>query len=143
MTWEARKPCEGGEVVVPLHVEQLSVTKRRIVTGLARISTRTREQEHHIEVPLAREVVEIERRPVGQCVESMPSVRQEGNTVVIPVVEEELVVERRLILKEEIRVTRVQETKIHRQHVVTRKQDVEISRVPARQPQEPQQPQEQ
>lgn len=136
MTSESRKLHEEGEVVVPLHTEQLSVTKRRIVTGRARVSTQTREQEHQIEEPLTRELVEIERRPVGQRVESKPSIRQEGDTIVIPVVEEQLVIERRLILKEEIRVRRIRKIEIHREHVVTRKEDVEISRVPAQQPQE-------
>lgn len=138
MTSEPRKLYEEDEVVVPLHHEQLSVDKRRIVTGIARVSTQTLEQEHEIEEPLIRELVEIERRPIGQRVESMPSVRQEGDTIVIPVVEEQLVIERRLILKEEIRVKRTRKTEIHREHVVTRKEDVNISRVPAQQLQEPQ-----
>ena len=37
----------------------------------------------------------------------MPTIREEGDTIVIPIVEEMLVIERRLLLKEEVRVRRV------------------------------------
>jgi uncharacterized protein (TIGR02271 family) len=134
MTSEAEKLEREGQIVVPLHAEELSVTRRRIVTGRARITTVTRQQEERVETPLTREVVEIERRPVGQPVESMPSVRHEGDTIIIPVVEEQLVVERRLVLKEEVWVRRIPKTEMHQERVMTRKQDVIVARLPAQEP---------
>jgi len=137
MTSDLGKQDRQSEVIVPLHAEELSVARRRIVTGRTRITTVTREREEEVREPLMREVVEIERRPVGQPVDSMPLMRQEGDTTVIPVVEEQLVVERRLILKEEVRVTRVRTTETYRERVVTRKQDVQIARLPGQEPNEP------
>lgn len=118
-----------GELVVPLCVEELSIARRRVVTGRARIVSTTTEREEQVEVPLIREQVEIERRTVGEQVESVPSIRQEGETIVIPVMEEQWFLERRLILKEEIRVTRVRRTEVHRERVVTRRHEVEIARL--------------
>jgi len=134
MISEAESLERQGQIVIPLHAEELSVTRRRIATGRTRISRVTREQETRVEEPLTREVVEIERRPVGEPVSSMPPVRQEGDTIIIPVVEEQLVVERRLVLKEEVRVRRVRKTEMHQEHVITRRQDVIIARLPAQEP---------
>jgi uncharacterized protein (TIGR02271 family) len=130
MNLEIEKLERGGEIVVPLYAEEVSVAKRQIVTGRARISTVTRRREERVEEALTREVVEIERRQVGEPVDRMPSVRQEGDTIVIPVVEERLVVERRLVLKEEVRVRRLRKTEIHQESVMTRSQDVTIARLP-------------
>src|SRR5215469_9668214 len=117
---EPEKPAGNSEVVIPLYAEELSVAKERIATGRRRISIMTRHCEEQVEVPRIREHVEIERKLVGKPVESMPAIRQEGDTIVIPVIEEELVIERRLILKEEVRVTRMRNTETHRECVVTR-----------------------
>jgi uncharacterized protein (TIGR02271 family) len=126
-----RKKEDENHVIVPLHAEELTVAKRRIVTGRARISTMTRQQEELVEVLLTRERVEIERTPIGKPLEHVPAVREEGDTLVIPVVEEVLMVQRRLVLKEEIRVRRVHETERHQERVTLRKQDASITRIPA------------
>jgi uncharacterized protein (TIGR02271 family) len=130
MTSKLEKLEQDGEVVVPLHAEEWTVTKQRVLTGRTRIWTETQTQEQDLQEPLIREWVEIERRAVGQPIEEMPAIRQEGETIVIPVVEEQVVLERRLILKEEVRVTRIRKTEIHRERVVTRKQNVRIARLP-------------
>ena len=48
--------------------------------------------------------MEIERIPIGRLLERSVSIRQEGETVIIPVVREVLIVEKRLPLKEELHV---------------------------------------
>jgi len=48
----------------------------------------------------------IERVPIGRIVPSTPEQRQEGDTLVLPVVEEILVSEKKILLQEEIRITR-------------------------------------
>ncbi len=126
-----RKKQDEKHVSVPLHSEELTVAKRRIVTGRARISTMTRQREELVEGLLARERVEIERTPIGKPLEEVPAVREEGDTLVIPVVEEVLMVQRRLVLKEEIRVRRVHETERHQERVKLRRQEAVITRFPA------------
>ncbi len=131
MAWEPATREDGGQIVLPLHAEEVAVAKRRIVTGSVRISTVTREREQLVDEFLAREDVEIERRPVGKEVSRVPAVRHAGNTIIIPVVEEVLVVSRRLVVKEEIRVRRVQRKERSQQRVLLRKQELTVSRHPA------------
>ena len=72
--------------------------------------------------------VEIERVPIGRTIEVVPSISQEGDTTIIPVVEEIVVVERRLVLKEEVRIRRVSTKKEHQETVVLRQQEALITR---------------
>ena len=134
MTSEPIMREDDSQIVVPLHAEEFTVAKRRLVTGRAQISTVSHQREELAEELLARERVEIERTPIGKPLERAPTVREEGDTLIIPVVEEVLVVERRLVLKEEIRIRRVRETERHQQRVKVRKQDAVITRFPAQEP---------
>ncbi len=119
---------DAGPVVIPLLAEEIAVAKRRIVTGRVEIATICREREELVDELLTREQVEIERTPVGTAVEHAPEIRQEGDTLIIPVVEEVLIVERRLFLKEEVRVRRVRGTERHQERVNVRRQDVVVTR---------------
>jgi uncharacterized protein (TIGR02271 family) len=122
---------EDRFTVLPLHTEEVTVGKKQVVTGRARVSIATRHHEKRVEALLARERVEIERKPIGKPLDQAPAIRQEEDTIVIPVVEEEIVVQRRLILKEEIRIRRVRETERHEERVHIRKQEATIDRHPA------------
>lgn len=118
------------DVAIPLFEEQASVVKRRVVTGRVQVSTITREHEQMIDEVLEREHVEIERTPINKRVEAAPAVRQEGDTIVIPIVEEILVLERHLMVKEEVRVRRVLSNENHRERVTLRRQEATITRDP-------------
>ncbi|HXS26340.1 MAG TPA: YsnF/AvaK domain-containing protein [Steroidobacteraceae bacterium] len=89
---------------LPLTEEHLAVHKRTVETGRVRIRTVVDERTEWVHEALQNESVSIERVPIGREVEAVPPVRQEGDEIVIPVLEEVLVVERRLILKEEMHV---------------------------------------
>lgn len=118
------------EVVLPVLVERLRIEKRRVEERV-RVATRTREREQIVDEALTQERVEVERVPVGRVIDAVPPVREEGDTTVLPVVVEEVVVQRRLVLKEEIRIRRLRETGRHRETVVLREQDAEITRIGA------------
>ncbi|HSZ50605.1 MAG TPA: YsnF/AvaK domain-containing protein [Caulobacteraceae bacterium] len=111
-----------------LYEEELSVDRVREETGRVRVKVVTREHEEMVEVPLTREYVEVERVPVGREVEAIPPRRQEGDTVIVPVVEEVVVVRRKLVLKEEIRLKLVRTTEQHRESVTLRRQEAVIER---------------
>lgn len=119
------------QAVIPLAAEELAVSKQRVETGRVRVARVTHEREQTIEELLEHETVEVSRTPIGQPVETMPSVREEGDTIIIPVVEEVLVVERRLFLKEEVRVRRVRTTERHQETVTLRHQEAVVTRLPA------------
>lgn len=121
----------GNEIVLPLHAEEIAVAKERVVTGRVRVSTVTREREELVDELLAREDVEIERRPVGKAVDRAPAVRRRGDTIIIPMVEEVLTVVRRLVVKEEICIRLIKRKERRRQRVTVRRQEAVIDRIPA------------
>jgi uncharacterized protein (TIGR02271 family) len=118
----------GDEATLPLAAEELSVSKEVRETGRVRVRTHTEEREAWVDETLSGEHVEIETVRVEREVDAAPAVRQEGDTTIIPVVEEVLIVERRLILKEEIRVKRVSTATEHRERVQLRSQQAAIER---------------
>ena len=124
-------PVTEAQQIVPLLAEELTVTKKKVDTGHVRVNTVTREHEELVDELLAHEKVEVERIAVGKPIESAPPVREEGDMIVIPVVEEILIVERRLILKEEVHIRRVRGTERHQERVILRKQEAVIARIPA------------
>ena len=118
------------QVVIPLHAEEVSIGKRQLVTGRVKVSTVTHSREELVEQLLRKERVEVERVPVGQIVQEVPQVREEGDLIIIPVVEETVFIERRLVLKEEVRIRRIHETQNHQECVILRRQEAVITRVP-------------
>lgn len=123
----AEKKQDKDQIVVPLHAEELSVAKRRVVTGQVKVGIITTESEQLVEELLEHEHVEIERIAIGKQVDKMPVVREEGDTLIIPILEE--MVERRLLLKEEVRVRRTREKQPYEERVVVRKQEAVITRL--------------
>jgi stress response protein YsnF len=120
----------SAEMAIPLLVEDVSIKRRRMERTI-RVHVHTDSHDQLIDEALAHEKIEIERVAIGRAIEAVPPVREEGDTTVIPVVEEVLVVERRLVLKEEIRLRRVHTTERHRETVTLRKQHAVIERVEA------------
>jgi uncharacterized protein (TIGR02271 family) len=125
-----REASQGDEDVLRLHAEDLSVSKEQIVTGRVRVSTVTHEREGIVDEQLSRERVEIERKPIGTHVSAIPEVRVEGDVTIFPVVEEVLFVERRLFLKEEVRIRRVRSTERFTDRVMLREQEAVVTHEP-------------
>jgi uncharacterized protein (TIGR02271 family) len=98
------KGADPDSKVVPVIREELKVDKRTEETGVTRIRKTVQERQETVDVPLRVDEVEVERVPVGRYVDAPVEVRQEGDTTIIPVLEEVLVVEKRLLLKEELHV---------------------------------------
>lgn len=97
---------------IPLVEERLSVGKRSVESGRVRVRVTVEERQETVTEPLARDDVQIERVPRNERLTEMPHVRLEGSTTIIPVVEELLVVEKALVLVEEIHVRRRTETEM-------------------------------
>ena len=114
--------------IVPLFAEELSVDRRSAEVGRVRVHVHTTERDALVDELLGSERVEIERVAIGRVVDAAPPIREEGDTTVIPVMEEVIVTEKRLILKEEIRLRRVRTTTSHRETHTVREQSAEIER---------------
>ena len=113
----------GDAAVIPLVAEQVDVHKRRVETGKVRITKSVRTHEEQVEVPVMREEVVVERVPIERFVAAPPPVRQEGDVTIVSVLEEVLVVEKRLMVREELRLTKRQ-VLTHDTHTVTLRSEV-------------------
>ena len=95
-----------GDRTVPLYEERIDVAKMQAVTDRVRVSTHVDERAVLIEELIERGDLTIERIAVERPVTQAPEPRQEGDTLIVSVVEERPVVERRLFVVEELRITR-------------------------------------
>ena len=125
------------EAVIPVFEEELSVAKRVVETSRVQVSRVTHQHQQLVDELLQLEKVEVERIPIDRPIDAMPSIRQEGDVTIVPVVEEILKVERRLVLKEEVHIRRVKQTERHQELVTLRRQEALVSRLPIEQPAAP------
>jgi uncharacterized protein (TIGR02271 family) len=128
---ESARLLSGERIVIPVLAETLSVGRRLVETGGGvRVTKHVHERAEVIEEPLLREDVTVERVPVNQSVDGTPpSQRQEGDTLILPILEEILVVEKRLLLREEVRITRQRRTVREPQTVTLREEVAEVERL--------------
>ncbi|WP_010289045.1 DUF2382 domain-containing protein [Kurthia massiliensis] len=103
-----------------LHEEQLEVDKKRVQTGEVQVDKHVVEEEQTFDVPVEREEVFIERRPVNQAATDSTvdphtgetDAYEEDGSIHIPVTEEQVEVTKRDVVTEEIVVgkRKVQDT---------------------------------
>jgi stress response protein YsnF len=125
------QPNGQDQLIIPVVREELSVEKRVVDTGRGmRIHKTVAEHPCHIDERLLRDAVEVSHVPVDRIVplDAAPSTRYEGDTLVVPVLEEVLVVERRVRIKEEIRITRTRREEHHAETVMLKSEQVSVER---------------
>jgi uncharacterized protein (TIGR02271 family) len=106
MTEENASQPPAERLTVPLHEEVLEPEVRTAETGRIRVHKRVETVPEELTVEASREEVDIQRVPVNRQVDTAPTPWREGDTLVIPVVEEVIVTETRLVVREEVRITR-------------------------------------
>ena len=121
---------ETQPIVVPVLVEELEVQKRVVETGTVRITTQVHEREALVDEPLWREDVEVTHVPIQRVVDAPLPIREEHGTLIVPILEEVLIVEKRLMLKEEIHIRRHRVEIRQPQQVTLRSEEVSVERVP-------------
>lgn len=107
---EPRLPGSGEEATIPLLEERVTVGVRSVERGRVRVTTRTDTVEETLRQSLRGDAVDVQRVPVDRTItegEALPVPRTEGDVTIVPVLEEVLVVEKRLVLKEELRIRRI------------------------------------
>jgi stress response protein YsnF len=123
--------ADGGTIVMPVMREDVHVGVKQVDTGSGvRIHKTVSEQPHHIDQTLLRDAVNVRRVPVDKIVSltEAPVARQEGDTLIVPILEEILVVEKRLRIKEEIHITRTAQQEPYAETVMLRSEHVSVER---------------
>ncbi len=119
-----------NDAVIPIIEEQLSISKRVVTTGIVRLQKTVHEYQEALNEPLLSTAYEVERVIKNTPVEVAPDVRHEGNVTIYPVVEEQLILTKQLILKEEVRVTQRDTEHRDTQIVTLRREKIVIEREP-------------
>ena len=88
------------------------------------------EESSTISEPVSREEVSVTRVPIGRIIEQAPRTREEGETTIIPVVEERARVIVEQVLMEEIHVRRVRRREMAELEVKLRRTKVQIDEEP-------------
>jgi len=118
-----------GKTVLPVIEEHMVLTKEIVETGKVYIRKRVKEEEATINIPLIQEGYEVERRPGRkELLKEHPPVQYEGDNMIIPVVREVLVVEKRYEVLEEVHVIKTKTEIPHLQQVTLLKEEVHVER---------------
>lgn len=93
-----------------LREEELVAHKELRDLGQVEVRTEVDDVPGRLEVDAYREEVEIEHEPVGQVVSERGQPSEEDGVLIVPVYEEQLVVTKRLVLRERLRIRRISTT---------------------------------
>lgn len=122
---KARVDARVAEASIPLVEETATIDTREVVGGRVRVRTVVDLVESIAHESLRDETLDVRRVPLDRPIadgETAPGVRTEGDEIVVPILEEVLVVEKRLVLKEEVRIRRRSEHKTVEVPVTLKKQ---------------------
>jgi uncharacterized protein (TIGR02271 family) len=124
---EIHEGDESTSHVIPVIEEYVTLDKQEVEVGRLHIRKKIKEQDEIISIPLFHDDFNIEHVKVGKQVDgALPEVRFEGDTIVIPVLREEVIIQKRLMLVEEVRITKNKIVSNYEQQVTLRKEEVVI-----------------
>ncbi len=124
--------AENSEHVetMPLSEEQAKIVTHRKVSGRVQLTRSTHEVERLLQAELTHEHVDIQHVakncPVAD--DYSAEYRQEGDVLIIPVIEERVEIVRTRVLKEEIHIHKHIDKEVFQQNVTLRNQEVKITK---------------
>ena len=117
-----------GSTIINVIQEQIKVHKEVVEKGKVHIEKKVHEAIETVQIPLASEEVVIQKIVIQKIVDTMPAIRYEGDTMIIPVVKEVAVVEKKLMLVEEVYVTKKTSSTTEEVTMPLRREEVNIER---------------
>ncbi len=124
---------QRGTETVPLLEEHVVVEKIAQITGRVRVTTHTQTVDQIVEDTLRSVGTRVLRVPIDRILDpeaEVPQIRMEDNCTIVPIIEEVLVVEKRLRLVEEIRIEMTETTEDVAVPFTLRKQQAIVERLP-------------
>jgi uncharacterized protein (TIGR02271 family) len=114
---------------LPVVEETVHVEKKTTETGKVKISKTVKVDTETVNLLQVQDEVQIERIPINEFVQTPPPpLRYEGNIIIIPVLQEVMVTEKRLLLIEEVRITKRKVESKESQEVALRKEELKVER---------------
>ena len=120
---------DENSVTIPVIEETVHLEKKIIETGKVKISKIVNVDTETFNLVHIQDDIQIERIAINEFVQSPPPpLRYEGDTIIIPVLKEVMVTEKRLLLIEEVRITKRKIESKEIQEVVLRKEEIKVQR---------------
>lgn len=116
-------------LIIPVVAESLALRKRTLDRGAVRVHMTVGEREVVVDEPTAEDRVTVERVAINQPIDKPVRPRVEGDTTIIPVMKEVLLVRKQLILVEEVRLTKTRVEVRQPQTVTLRAEEAQVERV--------------
>jgi stress response protein YsnF len=115
--------------VVPVIEERVEVGKKVIEKAKVHVSKTVNEHIESYDIPLSSEEIVVKRVPKNELVDTVPQgIRYEGDTMIISVLKEVAVIEKRVMLVEEIHIAKYKNDKVETREVTVRKEEVHVER---------------
>jgi stress response protein YsnF len=111
---------------IPVVEEQAEIGTRRRQTGTVRVEKTVRTKDIPVAADLMTETIDIRRVPMDRIVDGPVPDRRDGDTLIVSVLAEVVVVEKRLKVVEEIHLTRHRTTTKLRDTVPVRADEVRV-----------------
>lgn len=122
-------PDKRDEVSIPVIAEEVNASTRQVVTGGVRVTKTVVPHEEIIEQELTRNNAEIRRVQVNRRVDGPQKPREVDGTLIVPVVEEMLEIQKVWILKEEIHIGVRETREVHRESVTLGREEARIEKL--------------
>ena len=116
-------------LIIPVVEEILDVSRQKVETARVRVTKSVESRDVVVDEPLRRERVVVDHVPINQVIQGeVPQVREQDGVTIIPVIEEQVVTETRLVLVEELHIRRENSEYHNPQTVSLRREQVNVER---------------
>lgn len=116
------------KISVPVIKEELQLDKNLVETGRVKLIKKVTEKLTDYSIPLNIETVIVERFPLNKLIDGPRETRYEGDTTIIPVIKEEWVLQKQLVLVEEIHITRHRQETLASGQILLKEESIEVVR---------------
>lgn len=120
---------DNGDILINVMEEQAHVQKQVTENAKVRITKQVHEENETIDLSEKSQEVKVHKVAVNKYVDEAPAVRYEGDTIIVPVMKEVVVVEKRLLLVEEIHVTRNTVVTKDQQTIPLLREEIHVERI--------------
>ena len=118
----------ANEQRLTLSEEELAVGKREVQAGAVEVNKRVETEHVRESVPVTHEEAVVERRPITDPMAARGATIGEGETIRVPLTEEEVVAEKRAVAKEELVVRKTEVTETETLEADLRRERAEVHR---------------
>ena len=114
------------EIRLPIVEEELETVRRETQAGEIRLEKDVVHETRHVDVPVTRDVVRVERVPASGASASPPEGAFERQSVSMPIREEEVEFRKRPVVKEEVRLRRDEQVEHRAADADVRREEVRV-----------------